>query len=68
MKDYHAFLLRLQRGHQDLHWRVTLENAHTKEVLNFGSERELFDFIEKLCASNPPSDPGSLNDRFISGR
>ena len=45
---YQAYLLRLQRSQTGTHWRVTLENAHTGEVLHFATEQELMSFLWKM--------------------
>ncbi len=42
---YQAYLLRLQRGQDQLHWRATLQNAHTGEQLRFATEREMLIFL-----------------------
>lgn len=39
--EYKAFLIRLKRRNGRLHWRATLENVHTGEVLHFATERDL---------------------------
>ena len=44
-KDYQAYLVRFQRQQDGSHWRATLENAHTQEVIQFASERELLLFL-----------------------
>ena len=50
---YQAFLLRLQRGQGQSHWRVTLVNANTGKEIQFGNEREMFRYLaEFLKMSN----------------
>ena len=44
-EEYYAYLVRLQRNAPDGHWRISLENAHTGEMRNFASERELLRFM-----------------------
>ena len=44
-KDYQAYLVRFQRQQDSNHWRATLENAHTQEVIQFATERELLLFL-----------------------
>ena len=39
--DYQAYLLRLHRRKESSMWRATLENAHTGEILQFGSHMDL---------------------------
>lgn len=46
--NYQAFLLRLQRFHNANHWRATLENAHTGEIINFANEKELLLHLHKI--------------------
>ena len=48
---YQAYLLRLRRNETAVHWRVTLENAHTGEVLRFASEQELMSFLWQLIGN-----------------
>ena len=43
--NYQAYLVRFQRLEDSGHWRATLENAHTQEVIQFASERELLLFL-----------------------
>ena len=44
-KDYQAYLVRFQRQQDSDNWRAILENAHTQEVIQFASERELLLFL-----------------------
>jgi hypothetical protein len=61
--QYHAFLLRLQRNKTAEHWRMTLENAHTGEKVNFVTEEELMRFLwqiigeGRLLLATPLSQP-----------
>lgn len=48
---YLAYLLRLQRCNKTDHWRVTLENAHTGEVLRFATEQELMSFLWQMIGN-----------------
>ena len=43
--DYQAYLVWFQRQQDSSSWRATLENAHTQEVIQFASERELLLFL-----------------------
>lgn len=45
--DYQAYLVRFQRRYETNTWRATLENAHSSEVVQFASEKELLLFL--LC-------------------
>ena len=47
-KRYQAYLLRLQKGKGQLHWRATLQNAHTGETLKFATEREFFHHLIRI--------------------
>jgi hypothetical protein len=42
---YRAYLLRLQRGEGQPHWRVTLQNAQTGELLRFATEQALVNHL-----------------------
>ncbi|MCI0394917.1 MAG: hypothetical protein L0332_24785 [Chloroflexi bacterium] len=53
---YRAYLLRLQRGQGQLHWRVTLQNAHTGEVLKFATERALLNHLLDVLSLDLPVD------------
>jgi hypothetical protein len=44
-KDYQAYLVRFQRQQGSETWRATLENAHTQEIIQFATERELVLFL-----------------------
>jgi hypothetical protein len=56
-------LLRLQRNKTAEHWRMTLENAHTGEKVNFVTEEELMRFLwqiigeGRLLLATPLSQP-----------
>lgn len=39
--EYQAFLLRLERSQGQPHWRASLEDAQTGEVLRFANERAM---------------------------
>ena len=55
MKEYQAYLLRLQRSQGQTHWRAILENAHTGEVLHFATEIKLLGYLAQMYAhSSPP--------------
>ena len=51
--EYQAFLLRLHRSQGQIHWRVTMENAHTGEVLHFATERELLRYLLEVLEVQP---------------
>lgn len=51
--QYQAYLLRLQRNEGQMHWRVTMENAHTGELLRFATERELLRYLMKVLLIEP---------------
>lgn len=46
--NYQAFLLRLQRHNSAKQWRASLEKAHTGEILNFATEKELLVHLHQL--------------------
>jgi hypothetical protein len=57
VSDYHAYLIRFQRREGHPHWCATLENVHTREVLNFVTERELLVYLLQTLADEPEQDP-----------
>ena len=62
--QYQAYLLRLRRNEGQIHWRATLENAHTGELFRFANERELLHHLIQLLAieaPNPDEQP-DMND------
>lgn len=53
-KDYHAYLLRLERNQDEERWRILLESVNSGRVRVFTSKRELLLFILALF-DEPPS-------------
>ncbi|MCA9967528.1 MAG: hypothetical protein KC423_24935 [Anaerolineales bacterium] len=43
--DYQAYLIRFRRCPEANTWRATLENAHSREVIQFATEKELLLFL-----------------------
>ncbi len=39
-KQYQAYLIRFQRTQENLHWRVSMQNANNGKVLRFSTELE----------------------------
>ena len=58
---YHAFLLRLQRYHNQGKWRVTLQDVQTDELLHFANEMELVKHLLKLLAESKETEPSTTN-------
>ena len=55
-KNYKAYLLRLQRSEDQSHWRTTLQNAQTGEVLHFANEQAFVQYLLNLLShTNEPS-------------
>jgi len=63
---YQAYLLRLRRGQGQLHWRATLENAHTGTLLQFATEREMLLFLRQSLTVELPDadDQAESNDSY----
>lgn len=55
--DYQAYLLRIQRSSTQSAWRVTMENAHTGELLRFANKRDLLRYLMNnlMDETNPTS-------------
>jgi hypothetical protein len=51
--DYQAYMIRLQRRKESAGWRVTLENAHTGEILRFRSRLDLMHHLFQLMTNDP---------------
>ncbi len=60
--NYQAFLLRLQRYQSTNHWRASLENAHTGEILHFTTEKELLIYLHKILKSNGDQNQKEVTD------
>lgn len=52
-KNYQAYLIRFQRSDEHSHWRVTLQNAQTGEVIQFATEQQVMSFLLKTLKRNP---------------
>ncbi len=50
--QYRAYLLRLQRGQSESHWRVTMEDAHTGELLRFTNERDMLRYLMQVLSTD----------------
>ena len=50
-KYYQAYLVRFRHSQSSDHWRVTLENAHTGEVLRFATEEALMRHLWQLVGN-----------------
>jgi hypothetical protein len=59
---YKAYLLRLQRGEAQVHWRVTLVDALSGERKSFATERDLLIHLMQTLAIEAPSTKGSEDD------
>jgi hypothetical protein len=53
--QYKAFLLRLRREEGQSHWRVTMENAYTGELIRFANQNEMLRYLLQKLAE--PSNP-----------
>lgn len=51
-ENYQAFLLRLHRRKESAQWRASLENAHTGEILQFGSHTDLLLHLFQLLSDD----------------
>ena len=59
--EYMSYLLRLQRSQPNDHWRATLQNAQTGELLRFANERELLRYLLQLLSSGPANTDQPIN-------
>jgi Tfp pilus assembly protein PilE len=62
--DYKAYLLRLQRGQAQGHWRATLVDAHSGQEQHFATERALFIYLMRMLAEEPPPSIEENSDGF----
>ncbi len=46
-KNYQAFLLRFQRHSEQSSWYVSLEDAHSNQVVRFKTIQELLDYLSQ---------------------
>ena len=51
--EYKSYLLRLQRNQVNEHWRASLQNAQTGELLHFANERELLRYLLQVLLPQP---------------
>lgn len=51
--QYKAFLLRLRRDEGQPHWRVTIENAYTGELIRFANQNEMLRYLLQNLAEPP---------------
>ena len=56
--DYQAYLVCFQRRSEANTWRATLENAHSSEVVQFASEKELLLFLLCRLSGRHDKQPG----------
>lgn len=59
---YRAYLIRLQRSDAQSHWRVTLQNAQTNEVIQFATEGQLISFLLDSLKRVPAISPNIAGD------
>jgi len=52
-ENYYAYLVRFKRREGKGNWCATLENVHTRETINFSTERDLLVYL--LQTLNPKS-------------
>jgi len=45
----------LQRSQGQTHWRATLENAHTGELLRFANQNEMLRYLMQVLAVELPA-------------
>jgi hypothetical protein len=62
--EYKAFLIRLRRHSDQSSWRVTLENVHSGERLQFANEKEMLRYLLQVFSSQQSDEdttsPGGL--------
>ena len=64
--QYQAYLLRLHRSQGQAHWRATLENAHTGELLRFATEREMLLYLMQALTIRLPGFDGQAESNDTS--
>ena len=61
-ENYYAYLVRFKRREGQSHWCATLENVHTREILNFATERELLVYLLQTLNQDVSSSKGDVED------
>ena len=61
--NYRAYLIRLQRSNEQSHWRVTLQNAQTNEVIQFATEGQFISFLLDTLQCAPLIIPNIAGDQ-----
>ena len=54
--NYRAYLIRFKRQAAGGHWLASLENVHSRERLQFVTERELLVYLLKTLSEPPAPD------------
>ena len=59
MKNYMAYLLRIWSGNESetLVWRASLEDPHTRKLIQFAQISELTDFLQALTEPDAQNNP-----------
>ena len=65
VNTYHAYLIRFLRREGNPHWCATLENVHTREHLQFATERELLVYLLQTLSEN--ASPETAGPKSSSG-
>ncbi len=60
---YQAYLVRFQRGEKQPHWRATLQNAQTGEIIRFATESQLIHFLLDSLKHEPLEPHKSIGDK-----
>ena len=61
MNTYHAYLIRFLRRDGSPHWCCALENVHTRERLQFATERELLVYLLQTLSEQPSAETAGPN-------
>ena len=63
--NYHAYLIRFQRGEGETHWRATLQDVQSSQPLRFPNERELICYLlHKLQVQPSRTESPDISNRW----
>ena len=58
--QHKSFLVRFQRGQGQRHWRATLQDVRSEQVIHFETEQELVRAVLHLLSTQPVEEDTSI--------